>query len=67
MAELVGCPVTSLRHLRCEYSRPTLERAFRIEQVTRGEVGLADWQYRPRYRQGLRKKEAPRAARRAGL
>ena len=49
MAELVGCPVATLRRLRCGYSRPSLERAFRIEQVTRGEVGLADWQYPFRY------------------
>jgi transcriptional regulator with XRE-family HTH domain len=49
MAELVGCPVPTLRRLRCGYSRPSLERAYRIEQVTRGEVGLADWQYPFRY------------------
>jgi transcriptional regulator with XRE-family HTH domain len=50
MAELVGCPVATLRRLRCGYSRPSLERAFRIEQVTKGEVGLADWQYPFRYK-----------------
>jgi transcriptional regulator with XRE-family HTH domain len=49
MAELVGCSRETLRRLRCGYSRPSLERAFRIEQVTRGEVGLADWQYPVRY------------------
>jgi hypothetical protein len=52
MAELVGCPEPSLRRLRCGYSRPSLERAYRIEQVTRGEVGLADWQYPVRYPRG---------------
>jgi hypothetical protein len=51
MAELVGCSREVVRWLRCEYSRPSLERAFRIEQVTRGEVGLADWQYPARYKQ----------------
>jgi transcriptional regulator with XRE-family HTH domain len=62
MAELVGCPVESLRRLRGGYSRPSLERAYRIEQVTRGEVGLADWQYPFRY---PRRKKAPRDARSA--
>jgi transcriptional regulator with XRE-family HTH domain len=52
MAELIGCPEPSLRRLRCGYSRPSLERAYRIEQVTRGEVGLADWQYPVRYPRG---------------
>jgi hypothetical protein len=50
MAELVGngCSESSIRKLRLEHARPSLKRAWRIEQVTDGKVGLSDWQYLPR-------------------
>lgn len=49
MAQRVGCSVATIFRLRLGHGRPSLERAYRIEQVTQGAVGLADWQYPVRY------------------
>lgn len=50
VAHLVGngCSESAVRKLRLQHARPSLKRAWRIEQVTEGEVGLSDWQYPPR-------------------
>jgi transcriptional regulator with XRE-family HTH domain len=50
LSQRVGCPEVAIRRLRCGYVRPSLERAFAIEQVSQGEVSLADWQYPVRYK-----------------
>lgn len=49
MARRVGCSAGAIYRLKMQYFRPSLERAYRIEQVTKGHVGLADWQYPVRY------------------
>lgn len=53
MARLVGCSEDTIRRLRGGYFRPSLARAYCIEQITKGRVGLADWQYPVKYQRSL--------------